>query len=342
MKIGVLFSGGVDSAVAALRLKKAGHEVVAITMVNWEQATAHQAVQMAGYLEIPHHVLDLRTEFIQEVIDYFCRTYESGATPNPCVRCNAAIKFGTLMDYAQDLGCEKMATGHYARVNQDPTTGQYSLYRGIDETKDQSYFLYRLNQAQLSYIMFPLGEMHKKEVWQEAKKYELPVTWGQESQETCFISGDYRDFIKNRVVSSPGDIMDLDGNIIGKHKGLPWYTVGQRRGLGVSAGQPLYIADMIKESNRIIAGPEQSLYGQALKAAELHYISGSKPDFPLAVEAKIRYRTPSHEAVVYPFDAGGVKVEFVQPQRAITRGQSVVFYQQDEVLGGGIITGRLL
>ncbi len=338
MKIGMLFSGGVDSAVAALLLQEAGHEVVAITMVNWEQSTAHQAVQMAEFLGIPHHVLDLREQFETEVVDYFCHTYGTGATPNPCVRCNTTIKFGMLLEYALELGCEKLATGHYVRADYNPHTKLYSLYRGVDDLKEQSYFLYRLEQEQLAYLIFPLGKMLKKQVWELAKKHSLPVTWGQESQENCFISGDYRDFIKDRVTFSPGEIVDLTGNVIGTHSGLPWYTIGQRRGLGISAGKPLYIVDIIPAKNQIVVGPEESLYQAVLQAQDLHYIAGRAPALPLAVKAKIRYRTPPGDAIISP-ENSGLRVEFSLPQRAITRGQSVVFYQRDEVLGGGIISG---
>lgn len=339
MKIGVLLSGGVDSAVAALLLKRAGHEVVGLTMVNWEQATAHQAAQVADSMGIAHYVLDLRTQFAEGVIDYFCNTYQAGATPNPCVYCNSTVKFGILMDYSRNLGCDKMATGHYARIGYNSAANLYSLRQGVDESKDQGYFLYRLNQSQLARTLFPLGTMYKNEVWRLAHEYRLPVAACPESQEVCFISGDYRSFLETRVSSCPGEIVDLQGNVIGRHKGLALYTIGQRRGLGISAPQPLYIVDIDLKGNRIIAGPEHSLYQRALRADELHYVSGQE-ELPLVADAKIRYRAPRCGVVISPLESG-VRVEFTAPQRAITRGQSVVFYRGDEVLGGGIISGVL-
>ncbi|HCF50244.1 MAG TPA: tRNA 2-thiouridine(34) synthase MnmA [Syntrophomonas sp.] len=336
MRTGVFLSGGVDSAVAALLLMQSGHEVLGITMVNWNPDITHKAVQIAKFLGITHHVVDLRSRFQEEVIGYFCDTYQRGATPNPCIRCNSVIKFGALLQYALEQGCDKIATGHYARIKYDAAAGLYSLHQGLDRSKDQSYFLYRLNQAQLARILFPLGELSKQEVWRLAEEHGIPIIKGQESQEICFIEGDYRDFLAERVHNEPGEIQDLHGNVIGRHRGLPYYTVGQRRGLGIAAAQPLYIVDLISEQNRIIAGPEEKLYQRALSAGDVNFIRGERPPLPLEVEAKIRYRAPLSKAVVYP-QQDGVRVEFAEPQRAITKGQSVVFYCQDQVLGGGII-----
>lgn len=336
MKIGVLLSGGVDSAVTAALLQRSGHEVVGITMVNWRPDTAQQAAQVAAFLGIEHHVADLRGPFEAEVIDYFCNTYLAGATPNPCIHCNAVIKFGNLMQYALGLGCDKVATGHYARIRQDAGSGLYSLHQGADQSKDQSYFLYRLNQQQLQRIIFPLGDKSKQSVWQLAEQLKLPLPHGLESQEICFIEGDYRDLLSQRVQCQPGDIVDASGRVMGRHRGLPFYTVGQRRGLGIAAGEPLYIVDMLPEPNCIIVGPEKSLYQPALIAREVHFISGQIPSLPLEVKAKVRYRAALAQAVIFP-EGEGIRVEFDQLQRAITRGQSVVFYLGDQVLGGGII-----
>lgn len=336
MKIGVLLSGGVDSAVTASLLKQSGHQVIGITMVNWKTDAAQQAARVAEFLDIEHHVADLRATFETEVIDYFCATYLAGATPNPCVRCNEAVKFGVLLQYALSLGCDKVATGHYAQIRRDSSSGRYTLHQGLDRSKDQSYFLYRLNQAQLERTLFPLGEMSKQAVWKVAEELELPITHGLESQEICFIEGNYRDLLAQRVLCRPGDIVDTAGRVMGRHRGLPFYTVGQRRGLRLAAGEPLYIVDMLPESNRIMVGPEKCLYQEVLTAQRVHFISGDKLPRPIEVQAKIRYRAALAPAVIHPLDAG-VRVEFDQPQRAITRGQSVVFYVGDQVIGGGII-----
>lgn len=340
MKIGVLLSGGVDSAMAALLLMKSGHEVIGITMVNWKPDISLKAARIAEFLGITHHVVDLRAQFEEAVISYFCETYRKGATPNPCIRCNAVIKFGALLQYASSLGCEKIATGHYARIKHDAVAGVYTLHRGLDHSKDQSYFLFRLDQSQLARILFPLGELTKQAVWHLAEEHRLPVTPGQESQEICFIEGDYRDFLAERVPVQPGEIQDVNGTVIGRHRGLPFYTIGQRRGLGIAAGQPLYILDFISEHNRIVAGPEEHLYKKALLAGQVHFVSGHKPPLPMEVMAKVRYRAPLSPAVLYT-EKEGVRVEFTEPQRAITRGQAVVFYCQDQVLGGGIIEQAL-
>lgn len=336
MKVGVLLSGGVDSAVTASLLKQRGHHVIGITMVNWKTDSAQQAARIADCLEIEHHVADLRAPFETEVIDYFCATYLAGATPNPCIHCNEVIKFGVLLQYALTLGCEKVATGHYAQIRRDPGNGLYTLHRGTDRSKDQSYFLYRLSHQQLERILFPLGEMSKQAVWKVAEELKLPITHGLESQEICFIEGDYRDLLAQRVQCQPGEIVDTTGRVMGRHRGLPFYTVGQRRGLRIAAGEPLYIVDMLAEYNRIIVGSEKYLYRDVLTAHRVHFICGEKPPRPIEVQAKIRYRAALAPAVIHPLGEG-VRVEFDQPQRAITGGQSVVFYVADQVLGGGII-----
>lgn len=336
MKIGVLLSGGVDSAVAALLLMNSGHEVTGITMVNWKPDITLKAARIAEFLGIPHHVVDLRQQFEEAVISYFCETYQKGATPNPCIRCNAVIKFGALLQYASSLGCDKIATGHYARIRHDAAVDVYTLHRGVDHSKDQSYFLFRLNQAQLARTLFPLGELSKQVVWQMAEDHGIPVIQGQESQEICFIEGDYRHFLAERMHMQPGEIQDISGLVIGRHRGLPYYTIGQRRGLGIASSQPLYILDVISEHNRLIAGPEEHLYKKALLASQVHFISGRRPPLPMEVMAKVRYRAPLSKAVLYEQEEG-LRVEFTEPQRAITRGQAVVFYCQDQVLGGGTI-----
>ncbi len=338
-KVAVLMSGGVDSSVAALLLKKQGYEVIGLTMFNWSVDVCHRAEEVARFLGISHHVIEVRREFREKVIDYFCRSYKEGLTPNPCVVCNEFIKFGSVLRYAVDMGCRWVATGHYARVEKDEATGRYLLKKGIDAKKDQAYFLYRLKQDQLSRLLFPLGNMTKDETKAIARENGLPAAGREESQEVCFIEGDYREFLAaNGIEGVPGPIRNQKGELIGIHRGLPGYTVGQRRGLGIRTGQALYVVDLEAESNTLVVGKEEDLYRTSLIAAENNFIPFDVLTEPLEVEAKIRYTAPVAQALIIPVSAG-VRVEFLHPQRAITRGQSVVYYQGDVVIGGGVIAG---
>lgn len=337
MKVAVLMSGGVDSTVAALLLKEQGYEVTGLTMINWNPEVADQAAGAARALDIPHLVVDLKKQFQDKVIDYFTAVYEQGQTPNPCVVCNRFIKFGSLLDYALDLGFDMLATGHYARIEYDDTRKRYLLKKGKDLSKDQSYFLYQLDQRQLRHILFPLGELTKSEIRNMARERNLKVAESKDSQEICFIAGDYREFLEGRLQFRPGQVVDLQGNILGEHRGLPFYTVGQRKGLGISGGRPLYVVALDIENNRLILDDSKHLYRSSLTAANNNFIYYESMDSPLSVEARIRYRAANAPALLTP-QGDKVLLQFNNPQRAITPGQSVVYYLGDYVLGGGTIT----
>ncbi len=350
MNIAVAMSGGVDSSVAAALLKEEGHDVIGVTMqlrpparIKGSDGVSDSAVkagEVADHLGIPHHTIDLTDIFAEKVISNFCREYGRGRTPNPCVRCNRYIKFGVLMEKAREIGADLIATGHYARSEKDIKTGKYLLKKGADTAKDQSYFLYRLTQEQLGLALFPVGGMFKNKVRQMANELDLPVTDRPESQEICFIPGDnYVEFLEKNLPGSvqPGPIVNEQGEPLGEHRGIYSYTVGQRRGMGIAAAEPLYVTAIKSESNTIIVGPRESIYSQELTAADINWISGVGPDFPVTLKARIRYRHPEAEAMVTPMDDDTVHVRFTEPQMAVTPGQSVVFYDEDTVVGGGTI-----
>lgn len=346
-------SGGVDSAVTAALLKEAGHDVYAITLTlskeeegeerRWQDRSCCKvglARYVAEQLSIPHEVIDLQEAFQQEVIDDFCDVYLSGATPNPCVRCNERIKFGRLLKIAKERkGCA-LATGHYAQTRFDPATRRVRLFQGEDRSKDQSYFLYRLRQSQLDSILFPLGGMQKGEVYQKALEMGLPYEEVLESQEICFVNQrDYREVLAEMrpEANHPGPILDQDEKVVGTHKGIAFYTIGQRRGLGVSAGQRQYVTELRLEQNVVVLGKEEALYRREVIASTLNWIRWEVPPFPLRVHAKVRYRTPMVPAKLETLEKERVRVLFDTPLRGVTPGQSVVFYQENEIIGGGII-----
>ncbi|MCX7911503.1 MAG: tRNA 2-thiouridine(34) synthase MnmA [Dehalococcoidales bacterium] len=341
MRVAVALSGGVDSSVAAALLKGAAHEVLAVTMRIAENTRAEsEAAEVARRLGIPHHIFDLRQEF-SPIISYFLREYASGRTPNPCVFCNARVKFGILMERALQLGADIFATGHYARVERDAATGRYILKKGLDRRKDQSYFLVMLTQQQLGRTVFPLGSMTKDEVRAIARRMDLPAVERTESREICFIpDNDHVRFLKNHLSFVPGPVLDRSGNVIGEHRGIPAYTIGQRRGLGLASAGPLYVTAIRPERNAIIVGDKKGTYSRALIAGELNWIAIPPPQRPLRARARVRYRHPEDEAVVIPQDGSTVRVEFARPQMAVTPGQVIAFYDGDTVLGGGIILER--
>jgi tRNA-specific 2-thiouridylase len=337
-RVAVAMSGGVDSSLAAALLKEADYEVSGIYMQLWSEHgyDTAQLEQTCRLLDIPLYKLDLEAEFQNTVINYFCREYAAGRTPNPCVACNRHIKFGLLLERALETGADYLATGHYARI--EPSPDGYRLLKATDAAKDQSYFLHTLGQKELKRLLLPLGNLDKAEVRKLTAERGLPTSLRHDSQDVCFIPGnDYRHFIAERVPLKPGDITDTDGNVLGKHSGLAQYTVGQRQGLGLNSSEPLYVLRLDATGNRLVVGGEDRLLSSKLSADGLTWVAGKAPEESVNVTAKIRYKSPAAAAGLY-LKNGAAGVKFRQPQRAITPGQSVVFYQGDTVLGGGIIT----
>ncbi len=337
-KVAVALSGGVDSSVVALLLKEASDEVIGIHMRLWDSPEfdyqAHRAEDVCRILDIPYHQVDLSKEFESCVIDYFCQEYQRGRTPNPCVACNQHMKFGLVLDKALSLGADYLATGHYARVEHSPHG--HRLLKAKDTRRDQSYFLYNLTQEKLGHVLFPLGERSKDEVRQMAKQAGLPIA-AKSSQDICFISQkNYGAFLDQRFSAQPGDIVDAQGEKLGQHRGIAFCTIGQRHGLGLASGKPLYVIRIEPESNRIVLGSEEDTYSQKLTAHRLNWISGTAPRDRATVRARIRYKSKDAEATLF-FRNDSVDVHFAQPQKAVSPGQAVVFYNVGEVLGGGII-----
>jgi len=346
-RVVVAMSGGVDSSVAAALLKQQGYEVIGICMKLWEQTNGegrccsiediHDARRVASQLNIPFYVINFQEEFQQLVVSYFTEEYLRGRTPNPCIPCNKEIKFRLLLDKAQKLDACFIATGHYAIIENDD--GRYRLFRGIDRGKDQSYFLFNLTQEQLSHILLPLGHFKKAEIRKMAEQMKLKVAMKKESQEICFISaGNYQTFIEKRVPAErirKGEIVDVKGRVLGHHRGLHAYTIGQRRGLGISAPNPLYVIGFNVDKARLIVGEEKDLFSRGLIAENVHWIHGR--DFSENIYVKIRYRHPEVKATIFEEGDDSVRVEFSSPQRAVTPGQAVVFFRENEVLGGGWI-----
>lgn len=340
-------SGGVDSGVAATRLVERGISVVAM-ILRLRDGQAERAVpppeamerarSVARQLGIPLHVVDAREAFKREVIDYFIGEYAAGRTPNPCVRCNRLIRFGLLLEQALALGAHALATGHYARIRQ--IDGTYQLLRGYDADKDQSYFLHALTQAQLAHTHFPLGCLTKEEVRHIATEHNLPVAEQAESQDACFLAeGDYRQFLEEQApdIMEPGPIRDTSGCLVGEHRGLAAYTIGQRKGLSISAPEPLYVLTIKPEENALIVGTADQLGRDICLIEGVHYISGHIPRHPFRAEAQIRYRARPTPVTVDPMPGEQARVRFNVPQRDITPGQFLVLYEGDVVLGGGMI-----
>lgn len=350
----VAMSGGVDSSTAAALLKEEGYEVIGITLEIWPAdaplppgetgccslSAVEDARRVAAVLGIPHYVLNFREVFAQTVIKYFIQEYLEGRTPNPCIACNRFIKFEGLLRKALALGMDYIATGHYARVFYDQKRGRYLLAKGRDPEKDQSYVLYTFTQEQLARTLLPLGDYTKSEVRSLAARYGLPVAGKRESQEICFVTtGDYRQFIREKAATAirPGPILDLEGRIMGRHRGLPYYTVGQRKGLGLAAGRRLFVVALDPERNAVIVGEEKDLLSWSLIARDNNYILWGEPPAEAEVTVKIRYRAAEVPALLRPKENGLAEVIFQAPQRAVTPGQAVVYYSGDLVAGGGII-----
>ena len=352
-KVVVGMSGGIDSSVAAMLLVEQGYDVIGATLKIWEEGEYLDGewhdrscckIGLARYaadrLNIPYFVWDAHKEFKNWVVDEFCNEYMRGRTPNPCVRCNEKIKFALLIEKAIGIGADYIATGHYARITCNKENNKFYLRRGADTEKDQSYFLYRLTQNQLSRIIFPLGEYTKPEVLDIAGSLDLPLDEIRESQEVCFVTQDgYQEFLSNKVPASvsPGKFVTPSGNIVGEHKGIAFYTVGQRRGLGVSAGERLYVININAPKNEIVLGKEKEVYTRGLIASDIHTISGEPMREAVRLLARIRYRHEASKAAITPIGEGRQRVIFDEPQWAITPGQSIVYYDGDMVIGGGII-----
>ena len=343
-KVAIALSGGVDSAVAAARLQRQGLDLHGVHLRLSLPTEAEDRVGvLAQRLGIPLTVIDLQREFAREVLDYFVSEYARGRTPNPCVRCNAAIKFGHLWEYLRNRGFTHLATGHYARIHLTED-GAPALFRGVDRRKDQSYFLSRLPLSLLPNLLFPLGQMTKTEVRRIYHEVGLPVWESQpESMELCFIpDGSYQDFLQARrgFPGPPGDFVDARGRLLGRHRGLEGYTVGQRRGLRVSAREPLYVIEIQPETNRVVLGYREELLSPGLTASRMNWLI-PPPAGQIEAFAVIRYRHPGVRARITPRGDGSVQVVFETPQSAVAPGQAVVLYDGDRVLGGGWIEARM-
>jgi len=337
-RVAVALSGGLDSSVVALLLKDTGYETIGVYMRLWDSSHAQRLERRAEHvchtLGISFHVLDLQKEFEHCVIDYFCQEYRRGRTPNPCIACNQHVKFGFLLDRALALGFDYLATGHYARI--EKTDGICRLFRAKDMRKDQSYFLYTLDQNKLSQLLFPLGDYSRADVRRIAQRRGLS-TATKSSQDLCFIAQkNYHVFLNQHFPSMPGDVLDSQGAILGRHQGIAFYTIGQRHGLGVASNTPLYVTKIEPENNRIVLGNKDELYKQEVMAKDLTWVAGELPFQPLAVSAQIRYKSRAAEAALF-CKVDSADIRFAQPQWAVTPGQAIVFYRDGELLGGGII-----
>ena len=354
-RIVVAMSGGVDSSVAAALLVAQGHEVIGMMMRLWSESGAGidaptnrcctpdqmaDARRVADRLGIPFYVIDVRQHFRQAIVQFFIDEHEAGRTPNPCVECNRQIRFTYLLERAMALGADYLATGHYARVA--ATDDGYQLLQGVDANKDQSYVLHTLRQDQLARVLFPIGEYTKSEVRELAQQQGLLVASKQESQDLCFLKdGDYRRFLRENSIQiqTPGPILDESGRELGHHEGLPFYTIGQRKGLGIAAAEPLFVLRKDPARNALIVGPREALGVRELAATGVNWISGAVPADPISAQVRIRYKAVGIEATVSPLGSGQAHVLFAEPVFGVTPGQAAVFYDGEVCLGGGLITG---
>ena len=355
-------SGGVDSSVAAAILVEQGHEVIGVTMNTWTDdipeeiqqnehsgccslAAVEDARSVANRLGIPYYVMNFQGHFSSTVIDYFVAEYARGRTPNPCIACNRYVKFSAFLEKARQLECDFVATGHYAVIGEDPAyPGRKLLGKSADARKDQTYVLHNLTQDALRHTLFPVGGMEKPKVRELAHKYGLITADKPDSQEICFVyDDDYGRFLKERIPEAivPGPMLNTRGEVIGQHQGLPLYTVGQRKGLGLTTPRPMYVVALDPERNAVIVGEDPDTYSPALLASDMNWIALPGLTGPVRCTAKIRRMAPEAPCTVYPTEGGGIRVEFDQPQRAITPGQSVVLYAGEWVLGGGTIDRAL-
>lgn len=351
-------SGGVDSSVAAFLLKQQGYDVIGVTMQIWQDkskedfereggccslSAVEDARRVCNKLDIPFYVMNFKQVFEKTVIDYFVDEYLEGRTPNPCIACNKYVKFDALLERAKALEAEYVATGHYARILYDEGYKRYIIKKSATATKDQTYVLYNLTQEQLKHILMPLGDYTKEQVREIARGLDLRTANKPESQEICFVEDDdYGRFITERTDREikPGYFVDTKGRRLGTHKGIVHYTVGQRKGLGIALGKPMYVVEIIPERNLVVLGDETEVFSRELTASKMNFITFEKLEGPIKVNAKIRYSAKEAPAQVIPLEEDKVKVIFDEPQRAITPGQAVVFYQGDVLVGGGTIEGN--
>jgi tRNA-uridine 2-sulfurtransferase len=345
-KVAVGLSGGVDSSTAAALLQEQGYEVEGVTlwlMKGKGQCCSEGMVDAAKLCEamgVPHHIVDIRENFAANIINYLVTGYEAGITPLPCSNCNKAVKFSPMLTYAQQqLGIDLIATGHYARIHRDPTTGRYQLLRAYDRNKDQSYFLYDLSQAVLAYVLFPLGEIQKTETRQIAADYGLHTADKPESQDLCLVeaNGSMQAFLDKYITPKQGEIVHKSGRILGHHSGIHHYTIGQRKGLGIAYSEPLYVIGLDAALNRVMVGTQEDAYRTECTAHRVNWVSIVAPTQPFRAEAQIRYRSKPAPATVMPLEEGRVRIVFDEPQLSITPGQAAVWYDRDRLLGGGII-----
>ncbi len=352
-KVFVAMSGGVDSSVVAGLMKEAGHDVVGVTMCfsithpNSKKPSCcgvdgiQDAKRAASILDIPHYVLDFAKDINDHIIDNFTSEYLAGRTPNPCVRCNQHLKFGSLYSRVMELGADALATGHYGKIHFNPRKNRFELKKAEDSRKDQSYFLYSMKKETLAKVLFPLGDLTKQEVRELARKYGLNTAEKPESQDICFVpDGGYQQFLENRLgkeVFAPGDYKNEKGEVVGKHKGIAYYTIGQRERLGIALGKPVYVYKIEKETNTVYVGPENMLYADGLVASGFNPVSMDIPQETIEVSVRIRYNAPEIKGRLTNLGEGRVRVDFFEPQKSVTPGQSVVFYDGDVVLAGATI-----
>lgn len=355
-KVVIGMSGGVDSSVAAHLLKQQGYEVIGVTMHIWQDeeldsdnescggvTAVNDAKRVADQLGIPYHVMDFRNEFKENVIAYFVDEYLNARTPNPCNTCNRYVKWEALLARARELGAEYIATGHYARIKQLPN-GRYTITQSITQMKDQTYALYNLTQDQLSHTIMPVGDYTKDEIRGIAESIDLNVAHKADSQDICFIpDGDYTGYLRKQTGKDipQGNFVDLDGNILGCHKGIIHYTIGQRKGLGIALGKPAFVVDIRKETNEVVIGSNEDVFGKALIADKVNFMSIPSLEGEMRVRAKIRYSHKGADATIRMVDEDTVEVVFDEPVRAITPGQAVVFYEDDYVVGGASIIKKI-
>lgn len=349
-RVVVGMSGGVDSSVTALLLKEQGYDVVGIFMKNWDDTDENgvctatedynDVIRVCNQIGIPYYAVNFEKQYWNKVFTYFLEEYKAGRTPNPDVMCNKEIKFKAFLEHALQLGADYVATGHYARVSRE--NGEVRLLRGVDENKDQTYFLNQLSQEQLQKVMFPIGELHKKEVREKAKEAELATATKKDSTGICFIGErDFKEFLSQYLPAQPGDMRTLEGEKVGKHDGLMYYTIGQRHGLGIGgAGDPWFVVGKDVNSNILFVGQSfenDALYSDSIIATEVNWIPEKEMPATFECTAKFRYRQPDHPVTVYKLEDNSVRVVFHGQVRAVTPGQSVVFYKGEECLGGGTI-----